>query len=80
MSIASVIFSVGGLPEVINNNVDGLICVDKSVKALSDAIEHCYLNPELTEEMGVNALKSLHLLGVNDFSSKWLNIFEGKSN
>ena len=79
-SISSVIFSVGGLPEVIRNNVDGLICADKSVKDLSDAIEDCYLNPKVTKSMGVNAHESLNALGIDVFKKKWLNIFEEKRN
>lgn len=74
-SIPSIIFKVGGLPEIIKNNIDGLICANKTIEDFQKAIEFCYLNPEITEEMGINALDSLSLLGMESFNKNWLKVF-----
>ena len=73
--VPSVIFKVGGLPEIINNNIDGIICENKSSQDLYNSIESCFLNKENTEKMGVNAKLSLKKLKIKDFSSNWLNVF-----
>ena len=74
-AITSIIFNVGGLPEVINNNHDGVICSNKNELSLRSEIEKRYLNKEQTKKMGLNAQKSLKILGVDKFSSSWFDFF-----
>tara|TARA_B110000240_G_scaffold3750_1_gene4244 strand:- start:8113 stop:9267 length:1155 start_codon:yes stop_codon:yes gene_type:complete len=74
--VASIIYNVGGLPEVITNNVDGIICDNITEKDLYLAIESCFINRNLTKEMGFNAKDSLTKLDVNNFKINWLNIFK----
>jgi glycosyltransferase involved in cell wall biosynthesis len=74
--VPSIIFNVGGLPEVITNNVDGIICDNITEKDLYLAIESCFINRNLTKEMGFNAKDSLTKLDVNNFKTNWLNIFK----
>ena len=76
-SIPSIIFKVGGLPEVIKHKHDGLICSNKNVFDLTDAIQFCYSNQDITKKMGLNAKKSLIELGIDSFSNIWFNVFNG---
>jgi glycosyltransferase involved in cell wall biosynthesis len=45
---------VGGLPEVVENGVTGLIVQEKNPQALSDAIEFFIDNPDKAKAFGVN--------------------------
>lgn len=74
-SIPSIIFSVGGLPEIIENNVNGYICEEKNKSCLSSKIEYLYLNQEECKTMGKNAFNSLYDLKVDKFEERWFNVF-----
>lgn len=78
--VASIIYNVGGLPEVITNNVDGIICDNITEKDLYLAIELCFINRDLTKKMGINAKDSLTKLDVNNFKINWLNVFKHTKN
>ncbi len=43
---------VGGMPEMVDHGVTGLIVPQKDPQALADAIQDLYENPELRERMG----------------------------
>jgi glycosyltransferase involved in cell wall biosynthesis len=73
--VPSIIFNVGGLPEVIRNNVNGIICGSITERDLYKAIESCYLDQDATLEMGKKAKDSLSELGINSFEVNWLNVF-----
>lgn len=47
-----VVTNVGGLPEVVDDEVTGLIVSPGSSQALSDAIEKLVLDPDLIEKLG----------------------------
>ena len=74
--VPSIIYNVGGLPEIITNNVDGIICDNITEKDLYLAIESCFINRDLTKKMGVNAKDSLTKLDVNNFKINWFNVFK----
>ena len=75
-SIPSIIFDVGGLPEIIEHKISGYICKEKTALALETAIEYYFLHQDLCEEVGHNAFKSLEDLKIEQFSERWLNVFE----
>jgi len=74
-AIPSIIFNVGGLPEIIEHKVDGYICNEKNAINIEKAIEYYYINQEKCIEMGEKAFFSLEKLDINRFPERWLNVF-----
>ena len=75
-AVPSIIFSVGGLPEIIEHQVDGYICKDKNSLTLKKAIEYFFKNQNICINMGNNAFTSLKKLQIDKFPERWLNVFE----
>ena len=74
--LPSIVFPSGGLPEMIEHGVDGFICRDKSVEALTEAL-NLYLNdPPITLRQGAAAKASLRRLGIDEFATRWLTVYE----
>jgi glycosyltransferase involved in cell wall biosynthesis len=74
--IPSIIFNVGGLPEIIDDKNDGYICKEKTAVELEKAIEYFHVNQNECSVMGENASISLKKLQIDKFSERWLNVFE----
>jgi glycosyltransferase involved in cell wall biosynthesis len=74
--LPSVVFPSGGLPEMIEHGVDGYICRDKSVEALTEALNLYLTDPSLTLRQGAAAKASLRRLGVEEFANRWLAVYE----
>jgi glycosyltransferase involved in cell wall biosynthesis len=74
-SIPSIIFPSGGLKELVEHGTNGWITKSKMADELSNVLEYYLLNPEIAEEQGRNALKSLDALGLKSFPGRWLNIY-----
>jgi len=72
---ASVIFRVGGFPEVIRHDVDGYICEDKSPEALEQALRRYLDDPAAAAAQGEAARLSLKTLGNDDFDARWAGIY-----
>lgn len=75
-SMPSIIFDVGGLPEIIEHEVNGYICKEKTALALEKTIEYYFMHQDICEKMGQNAFNSLEELQIDQFSERWLNVFE----
>lgn len=75
-SMPSIIFDVGGLPEIIEHKVNGYICKEKTALALEKTIEYYFMHQNICKEMGQNAFNSLEELRIDKFSERWLNVFE----
>ena len=75
-SLPSIVFPSGGLPEMIEHGVDGFICRDKSVEALTEALNLYLTDPSLTLRQGPAAKASLRRLGIDEFASRWLTVYE----
>jgi len=73
--IPSIIFPRGGLPELIEDGVDGFVCPVATAEALADALRHYLADAGLARRHGVAALASLNRLGVNQFSERWLAVY-----
>jgi glycosyltransferase involved in cell wall biosynthesis len=52
MSLPCVATDVGGIPEVVVNNVTGILVPAKSVEPLADAILKIMNDPDLSRELG----------------------------
>lgn len=75
-SIPSVVFPSGGLPEMISNYADGIVCKDKSVDELAAALEFYLSDTARAAQHGKAAFASLEKLGVDDFVNRWLTVYE----
>jgi glycosyltransferase involved in cell wall biosynthesis len=75
-AIPSIVFPSGGLPEMIEHGVDGLICSDKSVEAITDALKLYFEDPSLAARHGVAAYRSLNRFGAREFADRWLATYE----
>lgn len=51
--------AVGGLKEIVDNGVDGILVPDKDVEALSDAMVHLLENPEEGEKLAETARQKI---------------------
>ncbi len=71
----TVAFPRGGLPELVNDGVDGFLCADATLASLADAIRRYLAEPELAERHGLAARASLDRLGIPRFAESWLNVY-----
>lgn len=74
--VPSVVFASGGLPELVGNGIDGLVCGTKTAQALREAIDVYAEQPALAQAHGSAALASLDRLGVRQFAQKWRTVYE----
>jgi glycosyltransferase involved in cell wall biosynthesis len=63
--------TTGGL----EHGADGWITRSKTADELSDAFQYYLLNPEIAEEHGRNARRSLDTLELDSFSERWLSVY-----
>jgi glycosyltransferase involved in cell wall biosynthesis len=68
------VFPSGGLPEMVEQGIDGFICRDKSVESLAEALNLYLTDPSLTLRQGSAAKKSLFRLGSEKFADNWLAV------
>lgn len=79
-AVPSVIFSSGGLPEVVRDGVDGTICAEKTAASLADALRPYLEDPGLAERRGLAAKESLTNLGADRFEKSWLALIQEAAN
>jgi glycosyltransferase involved in cell wall biosynthesis len=70
----SVVFPRGGLPELIEDGVDGYICRDTSVESLVEGLCYYLNDPDRTLAHGRAALASISRLGIDRFAEAWLKV------
>ena len=68
---AAIVFPRGGIPELIEHGVDGLVCLEPTVPALVDALRTYLDDPPKAAVHGLAARASLDRLGVPEFGQKW---------
>jgi len=61
--------------EPIEHGANSWITRSKTADKLSDALEYYLLNPEIAEEHGRNARRSLDALQLDSFSERWLSVY-----
>jgi glycosyltransferase involved in cell wall biosynthesis len=74
--VPAIVFPSGGLPETIEHGVDGYICREKSVDALSEALAYYLDRPGEAERQGLAAERSLARFGVHEFADGWIQVYE----
>lgn len=72
---ASVVFPVGGLPEVVEHMVDGYVCEAPTAEALAKAIELFAGDRALTRRLGTNARAAFEgKYGLQRFTTEWSDV------
>ena len=74
-SCPSIVFPRGGMPELIENGVDGFVCLEPTAEALVDALRHYLADAGLARRHGKAAWASLNRFGVNLFAERWLEVY-----
>ena len=72
---ASIVFPSGGLPEMVSNGVDGMICAEKTSASLAKAMRYYVDHSEFVRCHGIAAGRSLDRLGINRFQEKWASVY-----
>ena len=71
-----IVSNVGGLPEVVENNITGFIVEKENPVAASEAIEKLMLEPDLRNQMGTNGRKRVEkFYNWNDCVDQMINIY-----
>lgn len=69
---------VGGVPELIDNGVNGRLFEQKDYKGLTEIIRELWENPEIVEKYSKECLK-LNRDGMPEYYAKLMKIYEGKN-
>ena len=72
----AIVFPRGGLPEMIQHGVDGLVCSDATQEALVEAMRVYLDRPELMHQHGLAAQRSLERFDIGGFAKRWLEVYE----
>ncbi len=74
--VPSVVFRSGGLPELVRNGVDGVICAEKTPEALAGGIASLLENEERRRAAGRAAREDFEArFGPERFARQWAEIF-----
>lgn len=73
---ASIVFPSGGLPELVENGVDGMVCADKSAETLAAALLSYVAAPEIATRQGLAAKASLERFGCARFGEHWRRVLD----
>ncbi|MDD4354135.1 MAG: glycosyltransferase family 4 protein, partial [Candidatus Nanoarchaeia archaeon] len=69
--------SVGGIPEIINNNVNGFLIEPKNSVELAKKIQTLLKNPDMREEMGREGVKKIkHAFRLRKMTDRLLGVFK----
>ncbi|QGZ93399.1 glycosyltransferase family 4 protein [Terricaulis silvestris] len=72
--VGSIVFPSGGLPEMIENGVDGVVCTEKTALALANALTSYLKDPEVARRHGQAARASLQRFQINRFAERWRHV------
>jgi len=72
---AAIVFPRGGLPELIDHGIDGLICREATEVALVDSLLTYFSDAELSAKHGAAALATSGRFGNADFGKRWADIY-----
>ena len=71
----SIVFPRGGMPELVEDGVDGLVCREATVAALAEALRYYLSNPAIARQHGLASRASLDRLGVDSFAERWWEVY-----
>jgi glycosyltransferase involved in cell wall biosynthesis len=67
---------VGGIPEIVKNNHNGLLVPAKNSESLAEAIMKVFIDKEMAEKMGRNAHEDVKKLNFDIHTKKLLEIYK----
>lgn len=67
---------VGGIPDIINNNKNGVLVETKNSEAIFEAIERLYLNKNLGNEFSEEAFKTIDNFSFENMCNRYIEIYE----
>lgn len=73
---AIIAFPRGGLPELIEHGVDGLLCREATQAALVEALRIYLINPGMARAHGATARASSARFGNKRFGANWSEVYE----
>ncbi len=68
--------NVGGIPDIIKHNYNGLLFPSKNSEAIFQAIEKLYLAKELREKLSNNAYKDINNFSYEKMADKYLELYQ----
>jgi glycosyltransferase involved in cell wall biosynthesis len=75
--VPSVVFPVGGVPELVEHGVDGYVCKECTVTALVEGIDYFVQDATRREQAGEAARRSLEeRFGLERFQRQWADVFQ----
>lgn len=76
----SVVFPSGGLPEMVRHGVDGYVCREKSVAALTEGLRWMLADRERLQQMGSAAKEDSEArFGQQQFQRAWADVYRSVS-
>lgn len=76
--VPSVVFPTAGLPEAIEDGVDGIVTKERTARALRDALLGLCDDPVLRRRLAEGAVESRRRHAPNALTDAWVNLFLGK--
>jgi glycosyltransferase involved in cell wall biosynthesis len=71
----SIVFPRGGMPELVADGIEGIVCREATAQSLAGALSRYLEDAALARRHGEAALASLERLGVDRFGSSWLKVY-----
>lgn len=71
----SIVFPNGGMPELVDDGVDGAVCHEPTAEALASKLRFYLSDPGAARRQGEAAYKSLTKLGIPQFANTWLDVY-----
>ncbi len=72
--------NVGGIPDIIQHNKNGLLFPPKDTQAIFDAIEKLYLSEELRKKFTSNAYQTINDYSFNTMTDKYIALYQSRDN
>jgi len=72
--------NVGGIPDIIEHNVNGLLFPPKDSEAIFKTIEKLYLSSELRERLSTNAFKNIENFSYELMADRYIELYKSAKN
>ncbi len=67
---------VGGIPEIVEDGVNGFLCEPDAIDTLSDAVLRCYREPELGRRIGESNKNKARNFSPARMADRYMNIYD----
>jgi glycosyltransferase involved in cell wall biosynthesis len=81
MKLPVISTTIGGIPEIVEDKISGLLVPPNDETALTDAVIHLVENPELRRQMGENARERVeNKFDINKNIQRYIELFSAELN